>query len=75
MADRRRSKVSGLEATVLGAATVPLLFGTVSARSLGQIFGALGEASEELFRGDRLPVLPFPTTGDELPAEDSEVEA
>ncbi|MEO0948300.1 MAG: hypothetical protein AAFY11_09180 [Cyanobacteria bacterium J06641_5] len=72
MDDRRRSKESSLDAAVLGAATIPLLFGTVSAQSLGQFFGALGEASEELFRGDRLPVLPFPVASDDLTAEDPE---
>ena len=72
MDERHRSRESSLGEMALGAATVPLLLGTVSALSLGRIFQGLGEASEELFRGDRLPVLPFPAAGDDLPPEELE---
>lgn len=75
MEDRHRLQEPGLDAAVLGAATIPLLFGSISARALGRVFGALGEASEELFRGDRLPVLPCPAASDDLPAADREIEA
>jgi len=40
--------------------TVPLLLGLVSTKALAASIRELGEFSEELFRGDRLPPLPFP---------------
>lgn len=39
-----------------GSALIALLGGKAAAKTLQ----AIGEASEELFRGDRLPVLKFP---------------
>ncbi|MGJ5676726.1 MAG: hypothetical protein ACR9NN_24515 [Nostochopsis sp.] len=62
------SKNSGLN---LGLFTVPqsllLQMGTASVmilllaeKTTSETLQALGEASEELFRGDRLPVLDFP---------------
>ncbi len=45
---------------VLSAATLPVLSALGLARCLGQRSEALGRLSEEVFRGDRLPVLPFP---------------
>ncbi len=44
----------------LSAAVLPLLSGVVALATLGQQVRELGEVSEEVFRGDRLPVLPFP---------------
>lgn len=45
---------------VLSAATLPVLSALGLARCLGRRSEALGKLSEEVFRGDRLPVLPFP---------------
>ncbi|MDY7012746.1 MAG: hypothetical protein SVX43_03940 [Cyanobacteriota bacterium] len=45
---------------LLSLATVPVLFGMVAMRSLGLRLQEIGQASEEIFRGDRLPQLPFP---------------
>jgi hypothetical protein len=42
---------------ILSAATVPVLLGIVGGRLAAEIMVSLGQASEELFRGDRLPVL------------------
>jgi hypothetical protein len=39
----------------LGA--VPLLVGILGARAIAAAMQEMGEASEEIFRGDRLPVL------------------
>jgi len=39
--------------------TVPFLGGVIGARSLQQGLIHLGETSEELFRGERLPILHF----------------
>ncbi|NJO93677.1 MAG: hypothetical protein HC820_03650 [Hydrococcus sp. RM1_1_31] len=41
-------------------ATSPFLIGVLTVRSLTQTLIELGEASEEVFRGDRLPILNFP---------------
>ena len=42
---------------LVGATALPLLGGIVGARLLSQALTQLGQASEELFRGDRLPLL------------------
>ena len=47
---------------LLGLATLPLLVGLgITHKLLGSSI-ELGQASEEIFRGDRLPVLNFPET-------------
>ncbi len=45
---------------LLSLATVPLVVGLVSTQVLTQFTQELGEWSEEMFRGDRLPLLKFP---------------
>jgi len=42
----------------LGTASILLLF--TGANASGKALEAMGQASEELFRGDRLPILDFP---------------
>ncbi|MGG6297316.1 hypothetical protein ACQ4M4_23225 [Leptolyngbya sp. AN02str] len=44
---------------LVGLATVPVLVGLVVARAVNGVLLSVGEASEELFRGSRLPVLHF----------------
>lgn len=51
------SRSPSLLRLAIGAATLPLLSGIVASRWLGAGLGQLGSASEELFRGDRLPLL------------------
>ncbi|USR91380.1 hypothetical protein NEA10_01145 [Phormidium yuhuli AB48] len=53
---------SGLTLTrlLVGVATAPVLAGLWGAQTLFESTIALGEASEELFRGDRLPILNVP---------------
>lgn len=46
---------------LLSLATAPLLVGVLCGKASIKFLQALGEASEEVFRGDRLPVLRFPT--------------
>lgn len=46
--------------TLLQLSTVPVLFALVTAKALAPTIGAISDASEEVFRGDRLPILPFP---------------
>jgi len=55
---------------LLSLATIPMLIGLVGVKALSAIAQELGEKSEEIFRGDRLPVLeplmtPSTTTTDE----------
>ncbi|BAU42452.1 MULTISPECIES: hypothetical protein [Cyanophyceae] len=45
------------EDVLLSVATVPLLAGLVAARAIAQVMVSVGQTSEELFRGDRLPTL------------------
>jgi hypothetical protein len=44
----------------VGLATGPVLLGVLSAGAIFSWLQAAGLASEEVFRGDRLPVLHFP---------------
>lgn len=46
---------------LLSVATVPLLVALVSSKALAEGVRELGLLSEEIFRGDRLPVLNFPS--------------
>lgn len=46
----------------LSLATVPLLAALLSGKALAEWVQELGEMSEEVFRGDRLPTIDFPTT-------------
>ncbi|PSB34337.1 hypothetical protein [Stenomitos frigidus] len=47
---------------LLSLATVPLLVALVGSKVLTEAVQELGLLSEEIFRGDRLPVLNFPKT-------------
>lgn len=47
---------------LLGLATAPLLVGLLASKALAELVQDLGQASEEVFRGDRLPVLDFSAT-------------
>lgn len=49
--------------TMLAASTLPLIVGLLVTKSISDAFIGLGQASEELFRGDRLPVLNLHTVG------------
>jgi hypothetical protein len=44
----------------LSVATIPVLIGFLAIRATAKALGELGEKSEEVFRGDRLPLLHFP---------------
>lgn len=47
---------------LVSLATGPLLLALVGSRTLERLLLELGQTSEELFRGDRLPILSFPQT-------------
>ena len=44
----------------LSVATFPILAGLMMMKNVGQDLLELGQESEEIFRGDRLPLLNFP---------------
>lgn len=46
---------------LLSSLTPPLLSGLVGVDALLAGLLEMGQASEEIFRGDRLPLLPFPS--------------
>lgn len=45
---------------LISVLTVPFIGGLWGSHSLGQFLQGLGSDFEEVFRGDRLPLLPFP---------------
>ncbi|TVQ51592.1 MAG: hypothetical protein EA366_15205 [Spirulina sp. DLM2.Bin59] len=47
--------------TLLAVATIPFLGGIFALEAIASSLQGWGEVSTELFRGDRLPVLPFPS--------------
>ncbi|MBD2048521.1 hypothetical protein H6F78_23485 [Coleofasciculus sp. FACHB-64] len=47
----------------LSLATVPMLLGVLGIKAVSEFLCAIGQNSEEVFRGDRLPVLHVPTPG------------
>jgi hypothetical protein len=52
----------------VGLGTVPLLAGVLGARAIALAMQELGAASEEIFRGDRLPILKIkPPNADSTP--------
>ena len=46
--------------TLLQLGTLPLLVALLAGKALAPIINATSVASVEVFRGDRLPILPFP---------------
>lgn len=46
--------------TLLQLSTGPLLLALLGSKAASQTMQAIGQASEEVFRGDRLPILEFP---------------
>ncbi|WP_421654672.1 hypothetical protein [Leptothermofonsia sp. ETS-13] len=52
---------------LISLATGPLLLGLVGGKALLVGLREVGELSEEIFRGDRLPLLNFPVTSDSDP--------
>lgn len=45
---------------LLQLSTIPVLFVLVAGKAIAPTTSAIADASEEVFRGDRLPILPFP---------------
>lgn len=46
---------------LLSLSTVPLLLALVGSQALAKAMKEVGQASEEIFRGDRLPILKLST--------------
>lgn len=65
---RKPSQTDGLDLiffrippeAVLQISTGPVLMALLGGKALSGTLQAIGQASEEVFRGDRLPVLKFP---------------
>ena len=57
MGQSRSSDQQGQLEIALSVLTIPFLAGLAGARSLQEGLISLGEASEEVFRGERLPIL------------------
>jgi hypothetical protein len=54
---------------LVSLAATPWLAAIVSARAASDLIEQLGLASEEIFRGDRLPVLHFPDRPSDAPID------
>lgn len=48
----------------IALATIPTLVGLVVIKNLGDVLIDLGLSSEEVFRGDRLPILNMPPSSE-----------
>lgn len=46
---------------LLQISTVPAIAALVAGKAVAETMQVIGQNSEEVFRGDRLPILPFPT--------------
>lgn len=66
--NQKRSETDGLNLLffslpvqiLLQLSTGPVLIAMLGGKAFSETLQTIGEASEELFRGDRLPVLKFP---------------
>lgn len=56
---------------LLSLATAPLLLSLLAGRALFSTMKELGELSEEVFRGERLPTLMNPNASEETPSPSS----
>ncbi len=54
---------------LVSLAATPWLAAIVGVRAAGEFIEQLGLASEEIFRGDRLPVLHFPDRPSDAPTD------
>jgi hypothetical protein len=59
MSDRKQPNQIAAHELLLSAATVPLLAGLLATRLASEVVMSVSQASEEVFRGDRLPLLHF----------------
>ena len=50
--------------TMLQLATGSMLLAVVGGKAIAETIQAFGQGSEEIFRGDRLPILKFPVEND-----------
>jgi hypothetical protein len=50
-------KIDGVTSVLISLSTPPVLLGLIAATEAIQVLQGLGKASEEFFRGERLPTL------------------
>ncbi|ASC69424.1 hypothetical protein XM38_003510 [Halomicronema hongdechloris C2206] len=55
------SQMPSVTSLTISLATLPVLVGLLGSHAIADIFHHVGLASEELFRGERLPILAIPT--------------
>lgn len=67
MARLKRDNPMESQDWLLSVATVPLLAGLMAGRAITEVMISLSQVSEEVFRGDRLPILHFTSS---VPPED-----
>jgi hypothetical protein len=60
MATSKPSKKNLMSEVFVGLAAAPVLLVALGEKALSRAMTELGQASEEIFRGDRLPVLWMP---------------
>ncbi|MDJ0578493.1 hypothetical protein [Crocosphaera sp.] len=60
MNNQNQNQCSHLTTMGLSVATLPVLVGLMMMKTVGQDLLEWGQESEEIFRGDRLPLLNFP---------------
>jgi hypothetical protein len=59
---------------LLQLSTGPMLVAIVGGKAIAETLQAIGQASEEVFRGDRLPLLDFPVETESETDERSTIE-
>lgn len=59
---------------LLQLSTGPMLVAIVGGKAVAETLQAIGQASEEVFRGDRLPLLDFPIETESQTSERSAIE-
>jgi hypothetical protein len=73
--DRTSTQTDGMDVVffsipqevLLQLSTGPMLLALLGAKSVASTLEAIGQASEEVFRGDRLPLLKFPVEAESRP--------
>lgn len=69
MSDSSRPSSADPVSLLLSVGTIPLLAGLVAGRAIATAMISVGQISEEVFRGDRLPVLHFSSPPTDLPTD------
>ncbi|MEM9217494.1 MAG: hypothetical protein AAGD25_24535 [Cyanobacteria bacterium P01_F01_bin.150] len=55
---------------LVGVATIPLIVGMLAIKAGTKVLQQVGQASEDIFQGDRLPILRTTTVSDDIGRSD-----